>query len=183
MKRPTNNCKSLLLGAALALAVSLPALAEKPAHAGGGKHGQQEYKAEKGGKHKGGGHDEPRRVTSSGGGERTSISVNLQIGGYFSDSQRRAVVDYYEPRFKAGKCPPGLAKKNNGCMPPGQAKKWRKGYPLPHDVVYYPVPDGISIRLGLPPEGHKFVRVATDILLIAVGTGMVIDAIDDLSRL
>ncbi len=23
----------------------------------------------------------------------------------------------------AGGCPPGLAKKNNGCMPPGQAKK------------------------------------------------------------
>jgi hypothetical protein len=22
-----------------------------------------------------------------------------------------------------GSCPPGLAKKNNGCMPPGQAKK------------------------------------------------------------
>jgi Ni/Co efflux regulator RcnB len=183
MKRPTITCKTFVLGAALALAASLPALAEKPAHAGGGKHDKQEHKAEKGGKHKGGGHDEPRRVISSSGGDRTSISVNLQIGGYFSDSQRRAVVEYYEPRFRAGNCPPGLAKKNNGCMPPGQAKKWRKGYPLPQDVVYYPVPDSISIRLGLPPEGHKFVRVATDILLIAVGTGMVIDAIDDLSRL
>lgn len=182
MKQPTNTIRTLALGIALALCASLPALAEKPAHAGGGKHAQQDYKAEKGGKHKGGGQDEPRRVTSSGG-DRTSISVNLQIGGYFSDSQRRAVVEYYEPRFRAGNCPPGLAKKNNGCMPPGQAKKWRKGYPLPHDVVYYPVPDSISIRLGLPPEGHKFVRVATDILLIAVGTGMVIDAIDDLSRL
>jgi Ni/Co efflux regulator RcnB len=182
MKRPTNTLQTLTLGIALALSASLPALAEKPAHAGGGKPPHLEQRGDKGGKPKGGGHDEPRRVTSSGG-DRTSISVNLQIGGYFSDSQRRAVVDYYEPRFKAGKCPPGLAKKNNGCMPPGQAKKWRKGYPLPHDVVYYPVPDGISIRLGLPPEGHKFVRVATDILLIAVGTGMVIDAIDDLSRL
>jgi Ni/Co efflux regulator RcnB len=159
---------------------ALPALAEKPAHAGGGK---PEFLEQKGGgkPHKGVGHDEPRRDVS--GGDRTHISVNLQIGGYFTTTQRRAVVDYYEPRFKAGKCPPGLAKKNNGCMPPGLAKQWRKGYPLPHDVVYYPVPDGISIRLGLPPEGHKFVRVATDILLIAVGTGMVIDAIDDLSRL
>jgi hypothetical protein len=25
--------------------------------------------------------------------------------------------------YGAGGCPPGLAKKNNGCMPPGQAKK------------------------------------------------------------
>ena len=26
-----------------------------------------------------------------------------------------------------GGCPPGLAKKHNGCMPPGQAKKLRVG--------------------------------------------------------
>ena len=26
-----------------------------------------------------------------------------------------------------GGCPPGLAKKNNGCMPPGQAKKLARG--------------------------------------------------------
>ena len=25
--------------------------------------------------------------------------------------------------YGAGGCPPGLAKKNNGCMPPGQARK------------------------------------------------------------
>jgi hypothetical protein len=25
--------------------------------------------------------------------------------------------------YGAGACPPGLAKKNNGCLPPGQAKK------------------------------------------------------------
>jgi len=37
--------------------------------------------------------------------------------------------------YGAGGCPPGLAKKNNGCLPPGQAKKlynigqhWPIGY-------------------------------------------------------
>ena len=36
--------------------------------------------------------------------------------------------------YGVGGCPPGLAKKHNGCMPPGQAKKlyrgerWRNGY-------------------------------------------------------
>ncbi len=185
MKQPTISLRLLAAGIAMTFFAALPAQAEKPAHAGGGKPPHVEHKGDKGGKphkgDKGGGHDEPRRVSS--GGERSSLSVNVQIGGYFTDSQRRAVVDYYEPQFRAGNCPPGLAKKNNGCMPPGQAKKWRKGYPLPGDVIYYPVPDGISVRLGLPPSGHKFVRVATDILLIAVGTGMVIDAIDDLGRL
>ena len=177
------SLSTALLGAALALATA-PALAEKPPHAGGGKHGQSEKKSKGGKPHKserGDRDDGPRH--SGSGGDRTNLSVNVQIGGYFTDAQRRTVVDYYEPRFRAGNCPPGLAKKNNGCMPPGQAKQWRRGAPLPHDVIYYPVPDAISIRLGVPPSGHKYVRVATDILLIAVGTGMVIDAIEDLSRL
>ena len=91
--------------------------------------------------------------------------------------------DYYVQEFQGGKCPPGLAKKNNGCMPPGQAKKWSMGYPLPRDVVYYDLPSQLVVRLGSPPSGHKYVRVASDILLIAVGTSMVVDAISDLGRM
>ena len=30
-------------------------------------------------------------------------------------------------RFNEGDCPPGLAKKHNGCMPPGQARKFGRG--------------------------------------------------------
>jgi hypothetical protein len=34
--------------------------------------------------------------------------------------------------YGVGGCPPGLAKKNNGCMPPGQARKlYRTGQRLP----------------------------------------------------
>ena len=173
---------------ALAFGLSLaPALAEKPDHAGGGKHGkgdkyEHSSKGDKGGKKD---RDDQPRYSQQGSGDRSSsnVAVQINIGGYFQDNQRMAVREYYEPRFRAGNCPPGLAKKNNGCMPPGQAKKWRKGYRLPSDVVYYPVPNDISIRLGVPPSGYKYVRVAADILLIAVGTSMVVDAIEDLSRL
>jgi Ni/Co efflux regulator RcnB len=84
---------------------------------------------------------------------------------------------------RAGQCPPGLARKGNGCLPPGQANKaYRIGQPLPAWVVYHDLPPSLSVRLGAPPAGHRFVRVAADILLIAIGTGMVIDAIEDLSR-
>jgi len=109
--------------------------------------------------------------------------MQINVGGYFVDSQRAVVRNYYQPRIQSGSCPPGLAKKNNGCMPPGLAKKWRVGRPLPGDVTYYSIPNSVSIQLGVPPSGHKFVRVAADILLIAVGTGMVVDAIEDLGRL
>jgi Ni/Co efflux regulator RcnB len=36
------------------------------------------------------------------------------------------------------------------------------------------------LRLGPPPPRHRYVRVAADILLIAIGTGLVIDSIEDL---
>ena len=89
----------------------------------------------------------------------------------------------YQAEFRGGKCPPGLSRKNNGCLPRGQAKKWHLGHRLPSDIVYYELPPAVIIQLPRPSAGHRYVRVASDILLIAVGTGMVIDAIQDLSRM
>ena len=107
----------------------------------------------------------------------------VPIGDYFRDDHRVVIRDYYGREYGGGKrCPPGLAKKNNGCQPPGQARKWAVGQVLPRDVIYYPVAPAVLVQLGTPPAGHQFVRVASDILLIAIGTGLVIDAIEDLGR-
>ena len=85
--------------------------------------------------------------------------------------------DYYRVESSGKRFPPGLAKKKNGCMPPGQARKWEVGQPLPSDITYYEIPAGIATQLGTAPEGHRYVRVASDILLITQGVGQVIDAI------
>lgn len=108
--------------------------------------------------------------------------VEPRVGAYFGESHRAVIREYYGNQGRAGFCPPGLAKKNNGCLPPGQAKAWALGRPLPRDVTYYPVEPSVQVRLGRPPAGYEFVRVASDILLIAVGTSIVIDAIQDLGR-
>lgn len=100
--------------------------------------------------------------------------------GYFSEERQRTIRRYYSQTRRSGHCPPGLAKKNNGCQPPGQAKKWRKGRPLPGDVVYYGLPSELIYELGRTPEGQKLVRVGTDLLLINIGTGLVIDALENL---
>ncbi|WP_417614856.1 hypothetical protein [Oceanisphaera sp.] len=99
---------------------------------------------------------------------------------YFSEARQRTIRRYYSQTLSSGHCPPGLAKKNNGCQPPGQAKKWRKGRPLPSDVVYYDLPSALLYELGRTPEGQKLVRVGTDLLLINIGTGLVIDALENL---
>lgn len=106
----------------------------------------------------------------------------IPVGAYFQDQQRQAVLQYYGGLQAKGRCPPGLAKKNNGCMPPGQAKKWSRGQPLPASLIHYPVPRGVIAQIGLPPPGYKYVRVANDLLLVALGTMLVVDAIEDLMR-
>ena len=56
------------------------------------------------------------------------------------------------------------------------------GQPLPAGVVIYDVPPPLVVRIGVPPPGYRYVRVASDILMIAVGTSLVVDAIRDLGR-
>jgi Ni/Co efflux regulator RcnB len=154
----------LMLAGAL---MSGPVLADKPSWAGGkGNNGQQD-------KGKGKGKAAPQ----------SSQRSEVRIQSHFIDRHRTVVRDYYVQEYRTGFCPPGLAKKNNGCMPPGQAKKWRVGHPLPRDVIFYDLPPRLVVELGPPPAGHRFVRVAADILLIAIGTGMVIDAVQDLGRM
>jgi Ni/Co efflux regulator RcnB len=114
------------------------------------------------------------------GDYRQGGRAQISIGGYFGERQRAAV--YYGQPPRQAHCPPGLAKKGNGCMPPGQAKRWAMGRPLPGDIDYRPVDADLRVRLGTPPAGYEFVRVAGDVLMIAIGTTVVIDAIQDLGR-
>lgn len=187
----------LVLGLFLAgLMGASGALAEKPEWAGGGKNGNGKAEpremqgrpapAEGPGRAKparDNGQDQNRPSTNSAKSARQAPQGSVKVGGYFGDTQRTAVRTYYGEQYKGGRCPPGLAKKNNGCMPPGQARKWAVGQALPRDVVYYSVPQSVIIQLGAPPPAHKYVRVAADILLIAIGTSLVVDAIQDIGRL
>jgi hypothetical protein len=55
-----------------------------------------------------------------------------------------------------GGCPPGLAKKHNGCMPPGQARKlargqrWQSGYGSLY--AYRAIPYDLRQRYDLTPR-------------------------------
>lgn len=83
------------------------------------------------------------------------------------ERDRDAMRTYYRNEYAAGRCPPGLAKKNNGCLPPGQVDRaWRVGQPLPPEVVYYPLPPDLYAQLTPPPYGYKYVRVDNNVMLI-----------------
>lgn len=170
MQRISKQTIRTLTLAFAAMLASGTALADKPSWVGGGKSDKQEQKREAPPAQE---MDAPRAKDAGG------MSVTM----HFGDQQRAIVQDYFAGQFRKGRCPPGLAKKQNGCMPPGQAKKWAMGKPLPRDVIFYDLPPKLVVQLGTPPAGHRYVRVASDILLIAVGTSMVVDAIEDLGRM
>jgi len=162
------------LAAALAAA---PALADKDSGGGKGKdkHGDKwEQKDDKHGKKDDHKHDKQAD-------KQADKHREARQGAYFDDHDREHVHGYYTS-YQGKKCPPGLAKKNNGCMPPGQAKKWHVGERLPSTAVIYTVPQPILVQLPPPPPQHKYVRVAGDILLITIGTQMVIDGISGLAN-
>jgi hypothetical protein len=59
-----------------------------------------------------------------------------------------------------GGCPPGLAKKHNGCMPPGQARKlargerWQNAYG--NRYVYGQIPYGVRNQYDLSPHYNYY---------------------------
>ena len=146
---------SVLIIAAASMAS--PAFADKPDWAGrghGDRHERDSYRQER--------------------GEREHRGFDARA--------RERVHDYYAREMRRGHCPPGLKRKRNGCAPPGLAKKWRVGEPLPQDVAVQELPPQIRVEIGVPPSGYRYVQVANDILMIAAGSGMVVDAINDLGR-
>lgn len=90
------------------------------------------------------------------------------------DRDRDAVHTYYRKEFAAGRCPPGLAKKNNGCLPPGQVTRvWVVGQPLPPEIVYYTMPRELYTQLMPPPYGYEYVRIDNDVMLINATTRLI----------
>jgi len=63
--------------------------------------------------------------------------------------------------YGVGGCPPGLAKKHNGCMPPGQARKlYRVGqrFPLSYGNrwSYNQIPYDLRTRYSLDPRSSYY---------------------------
>ena len=143
----------VLLAGAAALAAAGPTIAKPGQGHGNSGHGNKAQSAAKHGK-------------SSRG-----VVVSDRFGHMYALNAR-------------GGCPPGLAKKNNGCLPPGQAKKlWAIGQPLPGSVMFYNLPGALLGQLTPAPAGYQYVQVASDILLMAIGTRMIAAAIADLSAM
>ena len=102
----------------------------------------------------------------------------IRPGAYFNDQQRTYARQYYSQNYGQGRnCPPGLAKKHNGCMPPGQAKKWAVGQPVPRGVTVYSVAPPVLRQLPPAPYGYRYARIGGDIVLVQQQNNLIVDII------
>ena len=169
------NFKNSLSIVALAIASLLmagSAIAKKDGddnEKGGGKHGQ---------KH------ESKNDRDDDKGERKADKrqrEDIKQGAYFNEQQRIFAREYYSTTYKDGKrCPPGLAKKNNGCLPPGQVRNWAVGQPVPTNVTVYSVAQPVIRMLPPAPIGYRYARIGGDIVLVQQQNNIIVDIIQGL---
>lgn len=103
---------------------------------------------------------------------------DIKQGAYFNDQQRIYVREYYTSNYGGSKrCPPGLAKKNNGCLPPGQVRNWVVGQPVPRNVTVYSVAPPVIRMLPPAPYGYRYARIGGDIVLVQQQNNIIVDII------
>ncbi|MDO8972936.1 DUF1236 domain-containing protein [Reyranella sp.] len=178
-ERPVRTA-SIAFISILFAALALPASADNDKGKG---HGQGQGQSQGKGQGHGQGKGDKDNDNDQGRG-RAVVVPNQQIVPYqqvvIIDRDRDKVRTYYRNEYVAGRCPPGLAKKNNGCLPPGQVNRtWVIGQPLPPEIVYYPMPRELWTQLTPPPYGYEYAQVNNDIVLISVATRVIAALLGD----
>lgn len=102
--------------------------------------------------------------------------------GKFNAHQREMVQGYFSTEYRRNRCPPGLAKKNNGCNPPGLVQQWQIGQPLNSNITTYDLTRRLTRQLGEAPSGYGYTRVDNNILMLELGTQLVVDVINGFNR-
>jgi len=137
--------KLLLAAGAAAIAMAIPAAA-KPGNSHGAGHGKSGSVVHDG--HSGTGAGVAR--------------IHDRDGDGIPDSRDR-IDNRVAGRHGAKACPPGLAAKNNGCLPPGQARRlFGVGQRIPAGYNYYTpysnIPVAYRDQYGLTPDGRYIYR-------------------------
>ena len=106
---------------------------------------------------------------------------DIKQGAYFNDQHRVLVREYYTTTYSNSKrCPPGLAKRNNGCVPPGQVQDLVVGQPVPKNVTVYQVAQPVIRKLPPAPVGYRYERIGGDIVLVQQDNNLIVDVIKGL---
>jgi hypothetical protein len=95
---------------------------------------------------------------------------------------RPAVKSKAGKRYGSNACPPGLAAKRNGCLPPGQARKlFNVGQRIPSGYDFYTsygnIPVAYRDQYGLT-DGYRYIQRDQSIYVVDPRTSLVTRIID-----
>ncbi len=155
---------SLTIGASLAL----PAFAQQNCDAPGAMCGGNKNKRSAGGGTKG-------SPTPSTG---TAPTAQQYLIG---DKDRAAIKQHFVAFMAKGNCPPDMQKSASGCVA-SVTKSWAIGQVLPNSVIAHPLPDPLQSQLTPAPNGYRYGRIGSDVLLVATNGNMVMDDFDFLAK-
>ena len=100
-----------------------------------------------------------------GGGDAAALAVDISV--IFSTDETRVIRDYFHANPYSVQA-----------LPPGIAKNLARGKPLPPGIAKRYLPAGLGARLPRH-DGYEDVIIGSDIVRIAVATGIIIDILKD----
>ena len=109
------------------------------------------------------------------GAPAEQVHVDRTVSVLITATERTIILGYLDQHRSA--LPVSLATAQP--LPPGIAKKVARGGSLPPGIAKRYLPNDLLVQLP-PRPGYQWVVVGTDVLLIAVATGLVVDILDDI---
>jgi hypothetical protein len=116
-------------------------------------------------------------------GAPTAEAKKPEPGKFFDPGLRKSIQDYFTANRGNGPCPSGLILKNSRCESSQAQRSWKIGQALPASLSTRPLPARLLEALGPTPQGHSYVQVDGDILLLAEDGKTVVDAVLDLGQI
>jgi Nickel/cobalt transporter regulator len=108
------------------------------------------------------------------GAPRVEAQTNQAVVTLITVTEQSIILGYVSQH--SGSLPVGLATAKP--LPPGIAKKLARGGSLPPGIAKRYLPGELQAQLP-PRPGYEWVVVGTDVVLIAVATGLIVDIIWD----
>ncbi|AUH33981.1 hypothetical protein [Paracoccus tegillarcae] len=110
-----------------------------------------------------------------------AVTMAVAPGGSFAKEKQHNKSAGAEQSVLAANCPPGLAKKDPPCVPPGQAKAATKRALAVGDTLEFGAIHVISqpglYGLGSPPPGNRYAIVNSRLVRIDARTGRLLSVI------
>ena len=115
-----------------------------------------------------------------------SAILEKAVEGAFGEAERQIIKEYFGDYNKVDAESSGSSKNKKSkkekkskqkALPPGIAKKLKRGGTLPPGIAKRELPNDLKQKLPAAPEGYERVIIENDVFSVDVNTGKIVDII------